>query len=209
MRRPNLAWAGLVPLAVIAFGCAGKATTSTDTRTIPPFFPGSAADSGDTIRTGKRDSVPDTVAVVPPPALVPDSVGPEPRPSILVEKHDMKSVRTRMIPRVMGRGWTLSVNKGDSIEFLRNADPELTALLFRSPPVPASRIRLRFRLAQDKHGVTITGVAHLGGAAVYPYHAVQEVLEENLTDLREFLKTAPSSMAPIIDRVDKKKKKRR
>ncbi len=124
-----------------------------------------------------------------------------------MEKQDLKAVRTRMIPRVMGRGWTLSVNKGDSVEFLRNADPELTAHLFRSPPVPASRIRLRFRLKQEKAGVTITSVAHLVGVAVYPYRAVPSVLEENLTDLRTFLMTAPSSMAPIIDRVDKKKKR--
>lgn len=208
MRRPNLAWAGLASLAVVAIGCAGKVPpASSDSEAAPPSLGSPRPDSAGA-KAGQQVPPPATaVDSTPKPVLIPDSTGPEPRPSILVEKHDMKAVRTRMIPRVMGRGWTLSVNKNDSIEFLRNADPELTALLFRSPPVPASRIRLRFRLKQEKSGVAITSVAHLVGAAVYPYRAVPAVLEENLTDLRTFLMTAPSSMAPIIDRVDKKKKR--
>ncbi len=182
-------------------GCAGKTPAPKESTPTPP------------VPTPEpRDTVAAKTPAPPPvapsaPRLAPDSVGPEPRPSILVEKHDMKSVRTRMIPRVMGRGWTLSVNKGDSIEFLRHADPELTAFLFNSPPVPAARIRLRFRLKQDKQGIVITSVAHLVGTTVYPYRAVSKVLEDNLAELRDDLLAGPSTLAPIIDRVDKKKKK--
>ena len=208
MRRPRISWAGLVPLAVIAIGCAGKVpSASSDSEagqlsTDPPKADSTGAKAGQQVV-----APPVVVDSAPKPALVPDSTGPEPRPSILVEKHNMKSVRTRMIPRVMGHGWTLSVNKADSIEFIRNADPELTAFLFHSRPVPASRIRLRFRLKQEKAGVTITSVAHLVGTAVYPYRAVSKVLEDNLAELRADLIAGPSTMAPIIDRVDKKKKK--
>jgi len=148
----------------------------------------------------------------PKPDLIPDSTGAEVRPSVVVEKNNLKSVRTRLIPRVMGKGWTLSVNKSDSIEFLRNADPELTALLFHSPPFPATRIRLRFRLEPIKDGaktkaVKITSTAHLVGMAVYPYRPVAKVLEENLAELRDDLMNSPSVLDPLDKTPPKAKKK--
>jgi hypothetical protein len=112
----------------------------------------------------------------------------------------------------MGKGWTLSVNKSDSIEFLRNADPDLTALLFHSPPVAAARIRLRFRLEQIKEGgnaksVKITSTAHLVGMAVYPYRPVAKILEENLAELRDDLIKSPSVLDPLDKTPPKSKKK--
>lgn len=189
-------------MAIIAFGCAGNQP--------PP------SDEVEAVKTEPKPEPPkDTskkvVAVVAPvappaPVLVPDSTGPEPRPAVVVEKHNLKSVRTRPIPRVMGKGWTLSVNKSDSIEFLRNADPAMTAMLFHSGPVPSARIRLRFRLEPVKDGVKITSTAHLVGSVVYAYRPVAKVLEENLAELRADLLAGPSTMAPIIDRVPPKKK---
>lgn len=191
-------------MAIFAVGCAGKVSQSS-TFTLPGPEP---------VRDSLKDSTP--VEEVPPvevaPALVPDSTGPEVRPSILVEKNNMKSVRTRLIPRVMGKGWTLSVNKSDSIEFLRNADPDLVALLFRSPPLPAARIRLRFRLEAVKEAgktvaVKITSTAHLVGMTVYPYRPVEQILQENLAELRTDLMTSPSILDPL-DKTPPKTKKR-
>lgn len=202
MRRPKFTWAGSVSLAIIAFGCAGNPPVPSEkvesVRSEPKPEPP---------KDTSRKVVAPVAPVEPPPVLVPDSTGTEPRPHVLVEKHNLQSVRTRLIPRVMGKGWTLSVNKSDSIEFLRNAEPALTAMLFRSPPVPSSRIRLRFRLEQQgKDGVKITSTAQLVGNAVYPYRAVSKILEDNLAELRADLLAGPSTMAPIIDRVPPKKK---
>lgn len=203
MRSPIHTWAGLLSIAMFAIGCAGRISHTPDGST--PNL--------DSVQV-PRDSAPVTVA--PPvevkPVLVPDSSGPEVRPSVVVEKNNMKSVRTRLIPRVMGKGWMLSVNKSDSIEFLRNAEPELTALLFQSPPVPAARIRLRFRLEPIKEGakvtaVKITSTAHLVGMTVYPYRPVAKVLEENLAELRTDLISSPSVLDPL-DKTPPKSKKR-
>jgi hypothetical protein len=203
MRRPTLLWAGPLSMSILVMACAG---------TVPPPPPESESETTtestrptEPTDTAKKQVVPPAAPVVQP-VLVPDSTGPEPRPFVVVEKQNLKAVRTRLIPRVMGRGWTLSVNKSDSIEFLRNADPAMTAFLFKSPPVPAARIRLRFRLKEDKQNVTIVSTAHLVGNAVYPYRPVLKVLEENLAELRTDLLTAPSSMAPLIDRVPPKRK---
>lgn len=191
-------------MAIFAIGCAGKVST-----TLPPFEP---------IPDSTRETPNDSTPVVPPPVevkpvLVPDSTGSEVRVSVVVEKNNLNSVRTRLIPRVMGRGWTLSVNKSDSIEFLRNADPDLTALLFHSAPLPASRIRLRFRLEAIKDGskvksVKITSTADLVGMTVYPYRPVAKVLEENLAELRDDLIKSPSVLDPLDKTPPKSKKKK-
>jgi len=190
-------------MSILVMACAGTVPP-------PPPEPEPEAKTEPTKPVAQEDTAKKQVAPPAPPvvqpALVPDSTGPEPRPNILVEKQNFQAVRTRLIPRVMGRGWTLTVNKPDSIEFIRNADPAMTAYLFRSAPVPAARIRLRFRLKQEKQGVVITSTAHLVGNAVYPYRPVAKVLEENLAELRGDLLTAPSTMAPLIDRVPPKKK---
>lgn len=187
-------------MAVIAVGCAGK---------VPPSSTVFDTPSSEAPQEAAKEAPAKPVEAPPEPPkpeLVPDSTGPEVRPSVLVEKNNLKSVRTRLIPRVMGKGWTLSVNKSDSIEFLRNADAELTAMLFRSPPVPASRIRLRFRLQQVKEGVKITSTAHLVGAAVYPYRPVAKLLEDNLQEMRTELLAAPSVLKPLQEATPSKKK---
>lgn len=202
MHRPSLPWAAVLAMSALVMSCAGTVPPpppETESAKVEPIKPPEAVDSG-------KKQVPPVSQPVVQAQLIPDSTGPEPRPSVVVEKQNLKAVRTRLIPRVMGRGWTLSVNKSDSIEFIRNADPAMTAFLFRSPPVPASRIRLRFRLRQDKQGVAIVSTAHLVGNAVYPYRPVLKVLEDNLAELRTDLLTAPSTMAPLIDRVPPKKK---
>lgn len=192
-------------MAVIAVGCAGKVPpSSTVFNDSAPATPKEAAKEAP-VKAVEAPPEP------PKPALIPDSTGPEVRPSVLVEKNNMQSVRTRLIPRVMGKGWTLSVNKSDSIEFLRNADAELTAMLFRSPPVPASRIRLRFRLESIKEGskvvaVKITSTAHLVGAAVYPYRPVAQLLEDNLEEMRTELLAAPSVLKPLQEKAPAKKR---
>jgi hypothetical protein len=199
MRHPSLTWAGLLSMAIFAVGCAGKVST-TPIPANPPTEPA---------RESPKDTTPAVVAppVEPKQVLVPDSTGPEVRVSVVVEKNNLKSVRTRLIPRVMGKGWTLSVNKSDSIEFLRNADPDLTAMLFHSPPLPASRIRLRFRLEANGKTVKITSTAHLVGMTVYPYRPVAKILEENLAELRDDLIKSPSVLDPLDKTPPKPKKK--
>lgn len=206
MYRPNLYWIGLVSVTVFAIGCAGRAPSSTTPSLTPPL----ASDSG-------AGALQDTIAPTPvevQPVLIPDSTGTEPRPWVMVEKQTIHSVRTRLIPRVMGKGWTLSVNKSDSIEFLRNADPELTAMLFHCPPLPASRIRLRFRLESVKagstsavQGVKITSTAHMVGMTVYPYRPAAKILEDNLAELRNDLMSGPSILDPLDKTPPKRQKK--
>ncbi len=199
MRRPKLIWAGVVLAVWFVFGCAGK----------QPSLPAPSSPTENSGPAKASDSLPSqevTAPVAEPVVLTPDSLGPQPRPFVVVENNNFKSVRTRLIPRVMGRGWTLSVNKSDSIEFLRNADAAVTAFLFHCPPVPAARIRLRFRLQQVKDGVKIVSTAHLVGTSVYPYRPVLKVLEDNLAELRTDLMNSPSTLDPLEPVPTKKKK---
>ena len=120
---------------------------------------------------------------------------------------DFVGVRTRLIPRVMGKGWMLSVNKGDSIEFLRPADPSMTQALFGTLPPSGGRIRLRFRLSSEADGIRISAASHLLGAAgATPDEASREILLQSLDELRQDLLTAPVSTEPKIDRVKPRKK---
>jgi hypothetical protein len=143
----------------------------------------------------------------PPPVAKLDSTGSDPRPEVLVDDMDYTGVRTRLIPHVMGKGWMLSVNKGDSIEFQRPAEAGLTQMLFGLVPPPGSRIRLRFRLTSVPEGVKIATMGHLLGAnGPYPYKASKEILALSLEELKGDLKSAPVYTEPQVDRVKPRKK---
>ncbi|HXP90865.1 MAG TPA: hypothetical protein VN931_08060 [Fibrobacteria bacterium] len=144
--------------------------------------------------------------MAPPTAPVahPDSTSPEARPQVVVEGIDFTGVRTRLIPHVMSRGWMLSVNKSDSIEFVRPAVPELSQAIFGVVPPRGSRVCLRFRLTAVPNGTRIEIVGHLlGRSGPLPYRASADVLAANLDDLRHDLLTAPVSTDPQVDRVAK------
>lgn len=148
----------------------------------------------------------------PPPAAAPvsrvDSTGKDPRPQVLVQGIKFIGVRTRLIPRVMGKGWSLTVNKGDSIEFRRTADTALTQALFGLDPEPGTQIRLRFRLKALPEGTRIEAASHLvGRAGQLPYRASLEVLTQSLEELRQDLLTAPTSNGPSVDRAKARKKR--
>ena len=137
-----------------------------------------------------------------------DSTGKDPRPQVVVEGIKFIGVRTRLIPRVMGKGWNLTVNKGDSIEFMRVADTAMSQTLFGLDPQPGTRIRLRFRLKARPEGTRIETASHLvGRAGQLPYRASMEVLAQSLEELRQDLLTAPPSHAPSVDRVKARKKR--
>lgn len=128
----------------------------------------------------------------------------DPRPQVLVEGVAFTGVRTRLIPHVMGRGWALSVNKGDSIEFIRSADAVLSQALFGLVPASGTRILLRFRLKTVVGGTQITTVSHLvGKSGTLPYKAFAPVLTDNLEDLRRDLLSAPVSTGSRVDRIKK------
>ena len=121
-----------------------------------------------------------------------------------MEGIDFAGVRTRLIPHVMSRGWMLSVNKSDSIEFVRPADPDLSRAIFGIVPPRGTRIALRFRLTALPHGTRIEIVGHLlGSSGPLPYRASADVLADNLEDMRHDLLTAPVSSDPQVDRVKK------
>jgi len=133
-----------------------------------------------------------------------DSTSPEPRPQVLVEGIDFAGVRTRLIPHVMGRGWMLSVNKGDSIEFIRPADATLSQALFGLVPPGGTKLLLRFRLKPVAGGTQIETASHLiGKSGMLPYRASSPMLAASLEDLRHDLLTAPVSTDPQVDRVKK------
>lgn len=151
----------------------------------------------------KSDSAP-VVQAAPPPVAHADSTGADPRPQVLVEGLAFTGVRTRLIPHVMGRGWALSVNKGDSVEFIRPADAVLSQALFGLVPASGTRIMLRFRLKAVAGGTQVATVSHLvGKSGVLPYKAFAPVLTANLEDLRQDLLAAPVSTDPKIDRIRK------
>jgi len=107
------------------------------------------------------------------------------------------AVRTKLVPRVMGRGWTLIVNKPDSLEFFRPADSALGTLLFGAPPGPNQRIRLRFRLTSEGDGTRIALMGHLlGKDGPLSAVALEAPLAENLAALRDDLLAAPPMLPP-------------
>jgi len=154
-----------------------------------------------------KSANPDSSAVVAQPVAPVahvDSTSPEARPQVVVEGIDFSGVRTRLIPHVMSRGWMLSVNKSDSIEFVRPAVPELSQAIFGIVPPRGSRICLRFRLTALPEGTRIAIVGHLlGRTGPLPYRASADVLTANLDDLRHDLLTAPVSTDPQVDRIAK------
>jgi|GEM_PF-1456386 len=138
----------------------------------------------------------------PPPVAKLDSTGVDARPSVLVEGIDFAGVRTRLIPHVMGRGWALTVNKSDSIEFQRPANSGFSLELFGLASPPGARILIRFRLKADSGGTRIEATSRLiGRSGVLPYKASAAVLEASLEDLRQDLKSAPTSKGDEVDRV--------
>jgi len=143
----------------------------------------------------------------PPVVAKLDSTSADPRVEVLVEDMDFSGVRTRLVPHVMGRGWMLSVNKGDSIEFLRPADPGLAQMLFGLVPDPGTRIRLRFRLTTVPGGVKIASMGHLiGRNGPLPYRASAALLTQSLEELKHDLLTAPVSTETQVDRIKPKSK---
>jgi len=116
---------------------------------------------------------------------------------VFIAGQNFYEVRTKLIPRVMGRGWTLLVNKNDSLEFFRPADSVLTTALFGIPPEPGQRIRLRFRLVPEGNGTWIALMGHLMGKnGELPAIAYAQPLVANLAALQEDLLAAPTTQAP-------------
>jgi len=188
---------------LVGFGvgslCGCGATTATT---------GAKAESGGTPATASAAKAESgkTPAVATAPAVVHvDSTGQDPRPQVLVEGVDLVGVRTRLIPHVMGRGWALTVNKSDSIEFQRSADPALAQALFGLNPEPGTKILLRFRLATASDGTRIQAVSHLlGRSGALAYRASVDVLVGSLEDLRRDILSAPTSNGTAVDRVKSK-----
>ncbi|MBK8804664.1 MAG: hypothetical protein IPN71_21905 [Fibrobacteres bacterium] len=160
-----------------------------------------------TVLTSGQDTpiAPPPVAPTKPAGMV-DSTGDDPRPVVVVEKLGFAGVRTRLIPHVMGRGWALSVNKSDSIEFIRAAEPELSHQLFGVIPEAGTKVRLRFRLSSSTGKmVRIEVCSHLiARTGQMPYRANVDMLTQSLEEMKVFLSTAPSGGGIVIDRVRKK-----
>lgn len=140
-------------------------------------------------------SAPAKDSVIAPRGM--DTTGVHPRPNVLIVGQNQIAVRTKLVPRVMGRGWTLLVNKPDSLEFFRPADSALSTLLFGAPAQPFQRVRLRFRLIPEGDGTRIALMGHLVGKdGVLPAVAIEAPLQENLQSLREDLLAAPPMLPP-------------
>lgn len=147
-------------------------------------------------------------AAVQPVAQTPkvDSTSPPPRPTVLIPGQNVFAVRTKLVPRVMGSGWVLMVNKPDSLEFFRPADSVLTTYLFGLSPAPGQKLRLRFILKREGDGTRIALMGHLiGKDGPLPYVAQEAPLMENLTSLQADLLAAPPMQPP--EKPGKKKKK--
>lgn len=179
-------------------GCAGillvlasctQPPAPTSPRTAPPPVrsQGVPAPSPDTA------SRPDSVAS----PSSPETLFVAPRPTVFIAGQNLYEVRTKLVPRVMGRGWTLLVNKSDSLEFFRPADSILTSALFGRTPEPGQRIRLRFRLVPEGGGTWIALMGHLiGKDGELPVFAYEHPLAANLTALQEDLLAAPPTQSP-------------
>jgi len=183
----------------LILGCAGNnAPQQSRTETAPP--PPSTKNAVPATTPNPAEPAAPVVAKL-------DSTSADPRVEVLVEDMDFSGVRTRLVPHVMGRGWMLSVNKGDSIEFLRPADPGLAQMLFGLVPEPGSKIRLRFRLTSVPGGVRIASMGHLiGRNGPLPYRASGPVLAQSLEELKNDLLAAPVYTEPPVDRLKAKSK---
>lgn len=187
-------------LAISLWGCSSARPTPTSTQPQPA-----------------ASSPPATVAPIPAPAAVPpqspattsptiDTLGPHPRPTILVPGQNNFAVRTKLVPRVIGNGWILMVNKTDSLEFLRTADSALTPYLFGIQPGYGMKLRLRFILKPEGDGTRISLMGHLVGKdGQLPYVAQEAPLVENLNSLQAALLAAPPMQPP--EKPGKKNKK--
>lgn len=185
-----------------ACGSSRPASSIPSSTAAPPSQPSVAMPSAAATAT------PDAQVSAHPVAQSPkvDSTSPPPRPTVLIPGQNTFAVRTKLVPRVMGSGWVLMVNKPDSLEFFRPADSILTTYLFGLSPAPGQRLRLRFILKGEGDGTRIALMGHLiGKDGPLPYVAQEAPLVENLTSLQADLLAAPPMQPP--EKSGKKKKK--
>lgn len=184
--------------SLVILGCSSQRPSSPAGQGVPPTSP----TSDSTALPGEP---------LPPSATVPlvakiDSTSPHPRPTVLIPAQNNYAVRTKLVPRVMGKGWVLLVNKTDSLEFFRPADSAMTSYLFGLTPAQNTKMRLRFILTPEGDGTRIALMGHLiGKDGPLPYVAQEAPLAENLNALQADLLAAPPMQPP--EKPGKKKKK--
>lgn len=188
--------------SLVFLGCASKqsstASRSGDPLSVVPPPPKSKTDS-QTVAPPVADSFPLVARL--------DSTSPPPRPTVLIPGQNNFAVRTKLVPRVMGNGWVLMVNKSDSLEFFRPADSLLTSYLFGLVPTQPMKLRLRFILVPEGDGTRIALMGHLiGKDGPLPYVAQEGPLLENLTSLQADLLAAPPMQPPEKPGKNRKKK---
>ena len=187
--------------SLVFVGCASQRPAS-PSRSEGPLSVTPPSTSPRTDSAGVAPRRADSIPLVAPL----DSTSPPPRPTVLIPGQNNFAVRTKLVPRVMGNGWVLMVNKPDSLEFFRPADSVLTTYLFGLAPSQPMKLRLRFILSPEGDGTRIALMGHLiGKDGQLPYVAQEAPLIENLTSLQADLLSAPPMQPP--EKPGKKKKK--
>jgi hypothetical protein len=191
----------------------------------PPKKPESSIDS--TQATTRPTPIPrlDSTAAIPP--VVPEAPTPTVRPlqlasspafashpfvQIVLPDLKVEQVKSKITPRLMNRGWMLTQNRNDSVDFNIQADSTLVTGLFQTPYQPQSRVVLRFGLRNSREGV----ITKLQAMLISPDERNQlvrnlaiadtSVLRQNLEAIQaeEF---GPGMLIPTREGPKKKKKK--
>jgi len=99
-----------------------------------------------------KTAAPAPAAVIKPAPAKGDTIV---RPSAQIVLPDLKveQVKSKIVPRLMNRGWMLTQNRNDSVDFTGPGDSALVASLFQVPYLPQQRVTLRFGLRNSPEGV--------------------------------------------------------
>ncbi|MEN9354352.1 MAG: hypothetical protein RL318_1677 [Fibrobacterota bacterium] len=125
----------------------------------------------------------------------------------------VEQVKSKVTPRLMNRGWMLTQNRNDSMDFNIQADSGLVAGLFQAPYLPQSRVVLRFGLRNSREGV----ITRLQAMLITPNEKGQLVRNLAIADtsiLRQNLEAiqseefGPGMLVPTKEGPKKPKKKK-
>lgn len=151
-----------------------------------------------------------------PPTAVPARGDTTTRPTATIVLPGLKveQVKAKITPRLMNRGWMMTQNRNDSVDFNHLADSTLVGSLFPTATwQPRQRVILRFGIRNSPDGaqtrlqaILLTPKDSTGALTRSPLPADSSVLHQSLEAIQveEF---GPGMLIPTLEGPKKDKKK--
>lgn len=151
---------------------------------------------------------------IAPTATVRGDTTTRPTASIVLPGLKVEQVKAKITPRLMNRGWLMTQNRNDSVDFNHLADSALVGSLFPTATwQPRQRVILRFGIRNTPEGALTRLQAILlapkdstGGLVRSPIPADSTVLNQSLEAIRDE-EFGPGALIPTLKGPKKPAKK--